>query len=201
MIKTMNSRFPVASSIILLGMKHSGKSTLGRRLALRFGTDFFDLDEIIEELHDSDRRVSCREIFRAEGKSAFTALEAHAATILAERLTAGRAVAALGGGTIENPTALDALKNSGVKVYLKDTPEVLFGRIMAGGLPAFLSSDDPRAEFDSLYARRTVLYEREADLVVDVEGRGLDEAFSRLVARLEHSPIMMETHNARKHLR
>ena len=36
-------------SIIIVGMKHSGKSSLGKGLAAYFSLEFFDTDKIIEE--------------------------------------------------------------------------------------------------------------------------------------------------------
>jgi shikimate kinase len=171
--------------ILLLGMKHSGKSTHGRRLAGYLNADFYDLDDIIEELHDPSRQVTCREIFRSHGSAFFAQLEARAALILASRMAQGPAVAALGGGTIENAEAMKALKDSGVRVYLRNSLETLYKRIMKHGVPPFLDPDDPHGGFEGLYARRTPLYEANADLVVNLEGLSLDEAFTRLVACLE----------------
>lgn len=166
-------------------MKHSGKSTHGRRLAAYLKADFADLDAIIEELYDPQRGTTCREIFRLRGGPFFVEMEARAAEALAGKMATLRTVAALGGGTIENEAAMDALKESGLKVYLKNSFEALYVRIMKKGVPAFLSPDDPRGSFERLYVRRTALYERAADLVVDLEGLDLDAAFSRLVASLE----------------
>jgi len=169
-------------------MKHSGKSTHGRRLADYLGAVFYDLDEIVEELYDPSRRVTCREIFRSRGSAFFANLEAQAAATLASRMATGPAVAALGGGTIENADAMRALKDSGIRVYLKNGVETLFARIMKHGVPAFLNPDDPHGDFERLYARRTALYEQNADLVVNLEGLSLDEAFNRIVASLAAKP-------------
>ncbi len=176
------------SNFILLGMKHSGKTTLGRRLAVRLHARFADLDDITERIYDPDARISCREIYRRRGKDFFGALEAKAAEQLSKSMTRECVVAALGGGTIENREAMDALKDSGIKVYLKDDPSVLFERIMRGGLPAFLNDEDPRAAFESLYVRRTALFERNADLVVEIDGKDVEEAFGRLLALVERQP-------------
>ena len=37
----------LSKSIILIGIKHSGKSTQGKELAKHFGTSFFDTDDVI----------------------------------------------------------------------------------------------------------------------------------------------------------
>lgn len=171
-------------SVLLLGMKHSGKTTLGVRLSQRIASEFADLDEIIEHIYDADASSSCREIYRRHGREYFVDLEAQAAARLAESMASRPMVAALGGGTIENTGAMDALMDSGLRVYLKDDPTVLYERIMQNGLPAFLNADDPRASFDALYRRRTRLYEECAQVVVDIDGAGVEEAFERLLERL-----------------
>lgn len=178
----MNS--PDSSSVILLGMKHSGKSTHGRRLAAMLGCPFADLDEITEREYDPNRSRSCREIYAAHGKEYFAELETRSAAVLAGRLAREAMIAALGGGTIENDRAMSKLRGAGIMVYLKDSEERLFERIMRNGLPAFLSADDPRGSFDRLYKRRTELYRRSADLIVDIENKNVEGAFEALLAAL-----------------
>lgn len=176
---------PVRHSIVLLGMKHSGKTSLGRRLAERWGVTFKDLDDIVEQLFDPARTLSCREIYRLYGLEYFSELETKAATQLTEEMATAVLVAALGGGTIENTSAMNALKDRALKVYLRDDPSVLFERIMRNGLPAFLDAGKPRTSFDSLYARRTALFEKEADLTIAIDGKGLEEAFGMLLDAVE----------------
>lgn len=172
---------PDTHTILLLGMKHSGKSTLGKRLASRLGVEFNDLDELIEELYDPSGGTSCREIFKSRGVEFFSELEARAARQLAELARTRPTVAALGGGTIENPEAMNVLKEAGIRVYLKDSFDRVYERVMRNGLPAFLSGENPRGDFLRLFEKRTALYEAQADLIVDVTGMGVDEAFRLLL--------------------
>ena len=53
------------NSIQLLGLKHTGKSTVGRLWAIRQGWDFYDLDQILE-LRAGGGRTS-RQIYLDEG--------------------------------------------------------------------------------------------------------------------------------------
>jgi len=175
------STTPGTRTILLLGMKHSGKSTLGRRLANHLGFEFTDLDELIEELYDPSGGTTCREIFKARGAEFFAELEAQAAAELA-RLTSRRpTVGALGGGTIENRAAMNVLKEVGIRVYLKDSFDRLYERVMGNGRPAFLSADNPRDDFLRLFERRTQLYESQAELIVDITELGVEEAFRLLL--------------------
>ena len=110
-------------NIIVMGMKHSGKSTHGRLLAAKFRKPFIDTDDAIENLYAEDRktRLSCRDIYRTEGRVFFRGLEHEALCQVEERLSDGeRAVIALGGGLVANPE-LDAVLSGigGVIVYLR----------------------------------------------------------------------------------
>src|SRR3546814_5461190 len=81
--KTYTAGFKVDRPIVLIGLMGSGKSSLGRRLAVRLGLPFFDADHEIEaaagrtiseifekfgEAHfrDGERRVIARLIDRSE---------------------------------------------------------------------------------------------------------------------------------------
>ena len=178
------SSTPDTDTILLLGMKHSGKSTLGKRLASYLGFEFVDLDELIEQIYDPSGGTTCREIFKAQGGEFFAGLEAQAARKLAELALVRSMVAALGGGTIENADAMNVLQDAGIRVYLKDSFDRLYERVMRNGLPAFLSSDNPRGDFLRLFERRTALYENQAEVIVDITGLGIEEAYTLLLDRL-----------------
>ncbi|MDR3199992.1 MAG: shikimate kinase [Spirochaetales bacterium] len=174
--------------IFLMGMKHCGKSSLGRRLADRLSLDFADLDERAEDLfaRKTGRNLTVREIYRVEGKEAFQALEAEAMRDLcAERSedsdsSASARVVALGGGTIENTDALRAMEGRGVKVFLDDDEDTLFERIAASGIPPFLEGPDPKGAFHRLYESRVPLYRTRADVSMDTRGLSQEEALEKL---------------------
>jgi shikimate kinase len=58
--------------VYLVGMPGSGKSTVGREVAGRFGVPFVDLDAEIERRAGS----SVADIFATQGEASFRALEA-----------------------------------------------------------------------------------------------------------------------------
>jgi len=165
-----------------MGMKHCGKSTLGALLARMYACEFYDLDVVMEALNgEPGERV--RDIYARSGKDAFQRLEADAAQRIKGK-GEQRFVLALGGGTIENAQAMEHIRPMGKLIYLRERPEVLFERIEKGGMPPFLGTTDPFADFLKLYEKRSVLYEEEAGLVVDLHGKGIEEAFASLVASI-----------------
>ena len=172
-------------SIILMGMKHSGKSSLSRRLAWLWKIRSVDLDELIEGIYRPDRAVSCREIYRQHGEEYFRGLEAQAAQKLANIASSEAVCASLGGGTIENQKAMVSLKGAGLLVYLKADADELFSRIIHGGIPSYLKSDNPSEEFLALYDKRTPLYEKASDMTISVNGMSLEDAFNTLTEKLK----------------
>ena len=90
-------------SIVLAGIKHCGKSTLGALLARRYGVEFIDTDRELEERFraESGRELVTREIFRELGAEKFRKFEAAVIGALAKEEAAPRIVA-LGGGVPAN---------------------------------------------------------------------------------------------------
>ena len=173
------------TSVQLLGMKHTGKSTLGRLLAQNKGLDFDELDLLLEAEQGLQPLLNSREIFRSLGRARFQELEALAAKKVAQRMSKTLLVLAWGGGTIDNPVAVEALRGQGLLVHLVETPKVLFDRILRGGLPAFLSADRPWEDFQKLYERRTNAMSAICDVEFSLEGRPIDQAFQDLLNVLD----------------
>src|SRR5512136_3128741 len=141
-------------NVILIGMKHCGKSTLGAALAARWGCPFYDIDLMIEDYHTAEtgQVLTVREIFTAEGEEHFHRLEAKAITDLYLRMddkTPG--VVAVGGRTALNMKVDRLIQTMGVVVYLEVSPDEMFARVQRNGLPPFLDKNDPEAHFKQIY--------------------------------------------------
>lgn len=172
-------------SIILMGMKHSGKTTLSVMLAWEMKTRSVDLDEVVEEEYRSDRLLSCREIYKQHGREFFMDLEQAAAEKLATAIQDSTIVVSLGGGTIENKGAVDALDSLGTFVHLIVDLEVLYRRIMKGGLPAFLSREHPFEDFAALYEKRSTLMSTRADITVTLPEDTVESSLDRLITKIK----------------
>jgi len=173
---------PRSGPIWLVGMMGAGKSAVGPRLARRLGRSFLDTDREIERA--AGRSVAT--IFADEGEAGFRARE-RAAVRAAER---GRAVVALGGGAIAQPGVAERLAARGTVVHLRARPETLLARIgdadarpLLRGVPA----DERRRRLEVLLAERRAAYES-ARIVVDTDGRSLEEVVEEIVERLAGEP-------------
>jgi len=110
--------------LILVGMKHTGKSTVGALLAERLARPFFDTDALITQIAGA----SPRELYDAGGAALMMEREAEACRSLSGL---SPAVIATGGGLADNEAALQAITPKNLVIYL-DTPfEILYERIMA----------------------------------------------------------------------
>ena len=158
---------PPARSILLIGMRSSGKSTVGAALARRLGLPFVDLDaKALAQFSEA----SVREVWSTHGEAAWRRAEA---AMLAESLDSGPAVIALGGGTPQIPQArriIDQHRRDAAAfvVYLRASAQEIERRLCEdpGDRPALRGADVVREASDVLREREPV-YASIADLVVD----------------------------------
>ena len=114
-------------SIVLIGYMGSGKTTVGRQLALALGRTFYDLDWYIEMRYH--RTVA--QIFAERGEEGFRELERN---MLHEAAEFEDIVLSCGGGTPCFFDNMDYIRSVSESVYLKATgksPEELLDFIRA----------------------------------------------------------------------
>ena len=109
-------------SIVLIGMMGAGKSSVGRKLALRLGIPFVDADTEIERAAG----MSIPDIFEIHGETEFRAGESR---VIARLLDGGPQVLATGGGAFMNAATRARIREKGISVWLKADFEVLLRRI------------------------------------------------------------------------
>ncbi len=175
-----------AANIIITGMKSSGKTTLGRKIAASRGSNFIDLDNLIEKrFYKSEKTfLRFREIYKRVGEETFRELEAEAAAELSKTIKSGNFIVSLGGGTAANTKAVTQLKGGGLFVYLNVDASVLFTRISRKGIPPFLKKGDPRENFIKLYNDRVPLFREIADITIDLTDEPIDHQFNIVETRL-----------------
>ncbi len=98
--------------IFLVGMPGSGKSVIGKQLALHFDLPFIDLDGAIE----TKEGKSVPEIFRENGEAHFRKIEAEQLRELSSSTTGF--VMATGGGAPCFHNGMEIIKQAGISMYL-----------------------------------------------------------------------------------
>jgi shikimate kinase len=146
-------------SIVLVGMMGAGKSSVGRRLAVRLGIPFIDADTEIEKAAG----MSVADIFSRHGEAEFRSGEAR---VIARLLEAGPQVLATGGGAFMRPETRAAIHAKGISVWLKAELDVLMRRVNKRRAERPLLQDgDPAETLRQLMAQREPVY-AQADLTV-----------------------------------
>ena len=166
--------------IYLVGFMGSGKTTVGRELAMRIDAPFFDLDELVE----TAEKMSIKEIFTARGEAYFRKRERD---ILRATKHLESAVIATGGGTFTFDENIQFIQSEGLSIYLSAPYALLRARIGEKAAERPLFRDDVATH--ELYATR-IRYYRMSDLTIDVrEDETPAEIVERLVLELPKSVL------------
>lgn len=146
-------------SLVLVGMMGAGKSSVGRKLAMRLALPFVDADTEIE----TAAGMTIPEIFQERGEPEFRSGEAR---VIARLLDNGPQVLATGGGAYMNPETRYLIAQKGVSVWLKAEFDVLMRRIKRRSDRPLLQMPDPAATLQRLMAERYPVY-AQADVTIE----------------------------------
>jgi shikimate kinase len=148
-------------NVTLTGFMGTGKSTVGRLLAVRLASRFVDTDQWIVA---QDGR-SIPTIFAQSGEAAFRQWEAQAAqTLAAER----GLVIATGGGLLLNPANVAALAPTGPIFCLTARPDTIWQRLQGDeGKRPLLNHPHPAQRIQELLQARAAAYGRFPQIPTD----------------------------------
>lgn len=166
-----------APNLILIGPMGAGKTSIGRRLAERFGLRFVDLDRDIEI--EAGRKIP--EIFSTEGEASFRRRERER---LALRLRDHETLIATGGGAVLDPDNRAAMRAHGFVVHLHVGVDEQLARLARDRSRPLLAVDDRKAVLRRLAAERAPLYAEIADLRFEPAGLALPDACGKLAVLL-----------------
>lgn len=164
-------------SLYLIGMMGSGKTTIGKLLADRFEYQFFDTDQLIEQI----TQQSVSKIFAESGESVFRQLETQ---VMSELSSYVRKMVSTGGGIVITPENWGHLR-SGVIIWLDVPIDVLKSRLESDtSRPILQSSVDLETTLESLLCDRSELY-AQADVHISIEHHDTPEIIcDRILAAL-----------------
>lgn len=183
-------------SIILMGIKHCGKSTQGRIISKKLSVPFFDTDDVIFEMTGK----TPRQIYTELGNEGFQEAEEKACSFLLEKINSSaekNAVIATGGGICGNKKALDVLKKIGAFVFLKTPERIASFRVLREifvaqdgtllNVPAFIANKNPRSVADAkkifhdFFIERECIYEQLADIVIDMSSSSKEANAAKII--------------------
>lgn len=168
-----------------------GKSTLGRKLARRFGALFVDTDALVEQREGA----SVADLFRYEGEQRFREVERETL----DRVIAGGAFAVVstGGGLPTWSDNMECMNAAGFTVYLRRSPERIAARLSPYGRrkrPRLQGlSDEELVEFMRRdMADREPFYSR-ASLIIDCGDMSDEQLVERIVEHIRSLKLKMES--------
>lgn len=159
-------------AVLLIGLRASGKSTLGPRVAAELGAAFIDLDDRTPGFLGE---ASAADALRTHGEPAFRDAEAQA---LDAALGEPRPVViALGGGTPtgERSRSVLAAATDTILIYLRLQPESAAERLAGTDLASrpSLTGRGVIEEVNDLFQARDPLYVELADVVIDCDDQSI----------------------------
>ena len=164
-----------SKNIVLVGPMGSGKTTIGRRLAIKLNQDFFDTDhEIIKKTG-----VSIDHIFDIEGEDGFRRRESE---VLQSLCDMNNIVIATGGGVVLLPQNRLVLKSTGVVIYLLSSVDQLLRRTAKSKTrPLLQNSSDRQKIITDIVNARDKYYREVATIVIDTTGKKLNDVINLIM--------------------
>jgi shikimate kinase len=163
-------------NIVLIGYRGTGKSVVGHLLARKLNREIISMDaEIVKKAG-----MSIPEFVEQNGWPKFRDLETEVAQELAER---DNIIVDCGGGVIERPENIPALRTNGVIFWLQASVDVVVNRI-AGGTerPALTEGKTFTEEVEEVLERRTPLYSEAAQHTINTDDMTPDQVADSILA-------------------
>jgi shikimate kinase len=163
------------SNIVLIGMPGAGKSTIGVMLAKKLSLDFVDTDIAIQKREGR----SLQDIVDRDGYLVLRRIEEE--VIIA--VSGTNQVIATGGSAVYSDKAMQHLKSGGRVVFLQVSMDTLKRRVHdyeTRGL-----AKRPDQTLDDLFAERSALYQRYADITIVCDKLTHEQVCEKIVEELK----------------
>lgn len=165
------------NNVVLIGMPGAGKSTLGIVLAKIMNKNFIDADLVIQNQTDK----TLQKIIDAMGPEGFIQVENQ---VLCD-LEANNSVIATGGSAVYSDEAMKHLAEIGTVVYLEISYETLTERLSDFQERGVVLKGGVSMSLRQLFDERKPLYEKYADLTVNVDDLTITSAARKVASALE----------------
>ncbi len=171
-------------NIILIGMRGSGKTTIGRLLAKRLNKPFIEMDEQIEHAQN----MSIATIVNVNGWKYFRKLESE---LVATLKNTDHTVIATGGGVVEDEENMTILKSKGFIIYLIAPVKTLVKRIGQDDKRPYLTqAKSIEEDLKKTYKKREKLYKSVSDISIDSSVNNITKTIDTLVEVLAQREVL-----------
>jgi len=162
------------TNIVLIGMPGVGKSTVGVILAKHTARAFIDTDVLIQ----TEQKKTLQDIVDTQGYLQLRKIEEDVLL----RLRCDNTVISTGGSAVYSDAAMQHLRAIGIVVYLQLDLPALEQRVADFSLRGLAKRADQ--SFADLYAERTPLYAKYADLRIDCGHKTVEKICDDIIAAL-----------------
>jgi shikimate kinase len=185
-------------NLFLIGYRCTGKTSVGKSLAMALGWPFIDADSELVKTCGS----SISEIVKRHGWKAFREMEG---SVIKRICGFERYVVATGGGAVLDKDNVKQMKRRGVLVWLRARPEIIEKRMLKDehtqDLRPPLTSKGLIEEIEETLTIRKPYYEEAMSFFVDTDDAGVNEVCDIILKKLNDmgmfDPIGIEKKNDR----
>jgi shikimate kinase len=165
-------------NIVLIGMRGSGKTTVGKLLAERLLKPFYDLDSILA----AKEGMPIAEVIQKNGWEYFRDKESE----ITEGISGpANAVISTGGGVILREKNILALKKNGIFIYLKTTIETMLQRIGENTTrPPLTNQPVINDEIKQVLFEREPLYQKIANITIETDNKTVQEIVNEIMKQI-----------------
>jgi len=160
-------------NIVLVGFMGTGKSVVGKHLAAKLDRDFIELDDMIE----SKEKMSIKDIFEKKLEPYFRQVEKEAVKEAAKR---ENVVISAGGGAVMDEENFKNLKNSGIIICLKASPDTILKRTKNLKTRPLLNVPDPKKQIEEFLKKREPYYNK-ADFSINTDNLTIEQVAARVM--------------------
>ena len=162
-------------NIVLIGYRGTGKSVVAEILSEALKMKRIGMDaEIVNQAG-----LSIPEIVEKYGWDRFRDIETEVAVNVSQL---DRVIADTGGGVIERPENIEALKNNGIIFWLKASVDIIVSRIKSGTeRPALTQGKSTTEEVAEVLEKRTQKYSSAAQYEIDTDNSTPDQVADRII--------------------
>ena len=172
-------------NIVLIGMRGSGKTTVGAILAGQLHRELIPMDALI--VYEAGMTIP--QIVETYGWARFREIESQVTQKVA-RLRG--IINATGGGVVLNPQNINALRAAGIVFWLDVSVDNILHRIGEDpNRPSLTGRASRRDDMAATLAEREALYRQAAHYVVDTSGKSQEHIAEEIVKILQEQEGMV----------
>ena len=171
-------------NLFLIGYRCSGKTTIGKSIAMTIDWPFVDSDLLV--IKESGKSI--KDIIDTEGWDAFRRMERSA---LKQICADDRQVVATGGGGVLDQSNIKAMKTSGMVIWLDAGAETIQKRMLqdknTGNFRPALTDKGWMEEIEDMLLQRKPYYQNASDFYIGTDDVPVSEITKRIIEKLNKS--------------